>query len=463
MGVVWRAEDQVIGRQVAIKELRLPADVPPEERAVFEQRVLREARTAGRLNDPAVVTVFDVVAEDGTSYIVMELVEAPTLSDEVTRRGPLPPERVAAIAGQLLSALEAAHTAGVVHRDVKPGNIMVLPNGRVKLADFGIAQAVDDPRLTTSGTLIGSPAFMAPERVHGHEAGPPSDLWALGATLFFAVEGFIPFERSSTAATLHAIINEVPFLTRCQGPLASAISGLLIASPAARLSTAQVRALLDQVAPSAAGVTAPIAPPTARYPYPQATVQVRPPAPARRRRWGVTIPVTLVLVAALLTAGVLADRYVLNRPDTPVSAMQPTWTYGEGGQLPAFGLSKSYCANGRLEQGHRYASSGTVSCKEPHDIEVFGASETFDSAPKLAYPGLAPLSRYAEGWCSLVFSSDQITMADKDTALHYVAIVPTDKAWQSPGEDKIGARDVYCVLWRKDFSQLTNPVLKERE
>ncbi|MBY8851583.1 serine/threonine protein kinase, partial [Saccharothrix sp. MB29] len=132
------------------------------------------------------------------------------------------------IAVQALSALDSAHQAGVVHRDVKPGNLMITPNGRVKLTDFGIAQAVDDPRLTTSGSLIGSPAYMSPERIHGHEATPAADLWALGATLAYAVEGVSPYERSSTASTLHAIMNEAPRLTRAHGALGAVITGLLM-------------------------------------------------------------------------------------------------------------------------------------------------------------------------------------------------------------------------------------------
>jgi serine/threonine protein kinase len=216
MGVVWRAQDQVIGRQVAIKELKFPDGV--EDASVLSERMLREVRAAGRLNDPAVVTVYDVVNEGGATYIVMELVEAPTLADLVRERGPLPAQQVAQVGERVLSALRAAHAAGIVHRDVKPANIMVAPDGRVKLTDFGIAHATDDPRLTTSGMIVGSPAFMAPERVEGRDAMPESDLWSLGTTLFFAAEGIVAFERSTTAATLHAIMTEAPYLTRVQGP-----------------------------------------------------------------------------------------------------------------------------------------------------------------------------------------------------------------------------------------------------
>ena len=241
MGVVWRAQDQVIGRQVAVKELRLP---DAESAAVFSERALREVRTGGRLNDPAVVTVYDVVTDGGTTFIVMELVEAPSLADLVRQRGPLPSAQAALMGERVLAALQAAHAAGIVHRDVKPANILVAPDGRVKLTDFGIAHAVDDPRLTTSGMIVGSPAFMAPERVEGREALPASDLWSLGATLFFAVEGTIPFERATTAATLHAIMTEIPYLTRGQGPLAAAVLGLLVANPDARLTAAQAQNLL---------------------------------------------------------------------------------------------------------------------------------------------------------------------------------------------------------------------------
>ncbi|MFL6122844.1 serine/threonine-protein kinase, partial [Actinophytocola sp.] len=169
MGIVWLAEDRTIGRRVAIKELHLPAGVPQDERRVLEERVLREARAAGRLNDPGVVTVYDVVQESGATYIVMELIQAPTLAALVARQGPLPPDAVARIAAQLLDALDIAHAAGIVHRDVKPSNIMVLPNGRVKLTDFGIAQARDATPLTRTGMVVGTAQYLSPEQAQGME------------------------------------------------------------------------------------------------------------------------------------------------------------------------------------------------------------------------------------------------------------------------------------------------------
>jgi serine/threonine protein kinase len=251
MGIVWLAEDRTIGRRVAIKELHLPHGIAPSERQVFEERVLREARTAGRLNDPGIVTVYDVVQEQGGTFIVMELVEYPDLADVVRQHGALSTSFVAKIAEQLLSASEAAHAAGVVHRDVKPANVMVAPNGRVKLTDFGIAQASDDPRLTQSGTLIGSPTYISPERLLGGDASPASDLWALGATLFFAVEGYGAYERPTTPASIQAILNERAQVRLAQGPLADVIMGLLESAPERRLDAAQTRRMIEQARASA--------------------------------------------------------------------------------------------------------------------------------------------------------------------------------------------------------------------
>ncbi|GGU56525.1 hypothetical protein GCM10010178_56220 [Lentzea flava] len=233
MGVVWLAEDQVIGRRVALKELR----------TTEAERVLSEARTAGRLNSPNVVAIHDVITDNGVTYIVMELVEAPTLTDLMARRT-FTEDEVASIGLQTLNALEAAHAAGIVHRDVKPSNIMVAADGTVKLTDFGIARAMDDPGLTATGGIMGSPGYMAPELFAGQPPSPASDLWALGATLFHAIEGHSPFQRETTAATMHAIMYEEPVIRRARGPLANVITGLLHQNPAQRLTAAQVRAQL---------------------------------------------------------------------------------------------------------------------------------------------------------------------------------------------------------------------------
>jgi hypothetical protein len=292
MGVVWHAHDTVLGRAVAVKEVVFPPTMPDDERRAAHARVLREARAAARLNHPGAVTLYDVVQHQGHPFIVMELVPATTLADLVRGEGPLEPWRVAEIAGQLAGALEAAHRAGIVHRDVKPGNVMVAEDGGVKLADFGVASLQGDPQLTATGLVIGSPAYMAPEQAAGEPSGPPADFWALGATMYFAVEGEPPFEKASSIATLAAVVNEDPRPMRRAGPLAPVIAALLVKDPAARPSGPQLRARLDRLARTAptatevlpahqeppASTTAPL--PVVPPPAPDAPAPATPPEPA---------------------------------------------------------------------------------------------------------------------------------------------------------------------------------------
>jgi serine/threonine protein kinase len=245
MGVVWRAQDGVLGREVALKEVVFPATMPEAERRPARARVLREARAAARLNHPAAVTLFDVVADQGGTFIVMELVKAPTLAELVREQGPLPPERVAEIGAQVAGALAAAHAAGIVHRDVKPANVMVPAPGVAKLADFGIASVQGDPQLTWTGLVIGSPAYMAPEQATGEPSGPAADFWALGATMFYGVEGEPPFDRGTSIATLAAVVNDPPRRPERAGPLAPLLLALLDKDPASRPTGPKVRAWLD--------------------------------------------------------------------------------------------------------------------------------------------------------------------------------------------------------------------------
>jgi tRNA A-37 threonylcarbamoyl transferase component Bud32 len=284
MGVVWRARDQLLGRDVAVKEVQLPASLTAADLEAMRARVLREARAAARLNHPNVVTLYDVVQEEGRTFIVMELVEAPTLATVVKERGPLPPGEVAAIGVQVLDALRAAHRVGIVHRDVKPGNVMVPPGeGRVKLADFGIASLAGDPQLTATGLVLGSPAYMAPEQASGQPSGPATDLWALGATMYLALEGEPPFQRNGAVPTLTAVVNDPPRPMRRGGELEPLVLGLLAKSPAERPSGGQLRRQLERLAGDAPGspaTTAPI-PPAAAAPHDTATLpMVPPPTPA---------------------------------------------------------------------------------------------------------------------------------------------------------------------------------------
>jgi hypothetical protein len=247
MGVVWRGHDKLLRRDVAIKEVHLPAEIAGGDHAVMQARVLREARAAARLSHPAAVTVYDVVRQEGRAYIVMELIHAATLADLVERDGPLPPERVAALGLDILGALEQAHAEGIVHRDVKPQNVMVGPGGP-KLADFGIASLKGDPKLTATGMLLGSPSFMAPEQAQGDDSGPPADLWALGATLYYAVEGEPPFARGQAIATLAAVVYDEPRSPQRAGPLAGVLMRLMSKAASDRPSGAELREALERAA-----------------------------------------------------------------------------------------------------------------------------------------------------------------------------------------------------------------------
>ncbi|MFF7246615.1 serine/threonine-protein kinase [Embleya sp. NPDC008237] len=251
MGTVWRAVDTMLDRDVAVKEMRLPRFVDDDDRSTLSARMLREARAAARIDHPNVVTIFDVAEEDGRPWIVMELVRGLSLAQELDKEGPIPPEQVAELGLRLLAALEAAHEAGVLHRDVKPANVLLARNGRVVLTDFGVASVEDSATLTQAGAMVGSPEYLAPEQIAGEPPGPQADLWSLGATLFEAVEGRPAFRRNTHAATLAAVaagrFPEV-FLA---GPLTPVLRALMVKDPARRASPEHVRDLLAEVAEGA--------------------------------------------------------------------------------------------------------------------------------------------------------------------------------------------------------------------
>ncbi|GLK10849.1 serine/threonine-protein kinase [Streptosporangium carneum] len=255
MGTVWRAKDEVLGRDVAVKEVIPSPDLTGPEREVFTLRTLREARAAGRIGHPGVATVYDVIEEHGRPWIVMQLVESRTLGAVVREDGPLPPVRVAQIGLEVLGALVAAHNAGVLHRDVKPDNVLLARDGRAVLTDFGIAVLEGDSSVTRTGALIGTPAFIAPERAGGGPAEFASDLWSLGVTLYVAVEGRSPFERAHPLATLSAVMHEEPAPLRHAGSLGPVIYGLLRKDPAQRMSAQDVqihlRSIVNGTAPQA--------------------------------------------------------------------------------------------------------------------------------------------------------------------------------------------------------------------
>ncbi|ADD40486.1 serine/threonine-protein kinase [Stackebrandtia nassauensis] len=241
-GTVWRAHDRLLQRDVAVKEVTLPPYLPPDEREQLCDRTLREARAAASLSHASVVRVFDVVTEDGRPWIVMELLKARSLADIISADGPMPPRVVAKIGLSLVSALEAAHEAGIVHRDIKPGNVMISADGRCVLSDFGAAAAsASGTGHTAPGMVLGSAHYIAPERAIGGPAEPPSDLFSLGVTLYAALEGRPPFDRGDTTATMHAVVHDPPEAPRNAGPLAPLLAGLLDKDPTQRFTVQHTR------------------------------------------------------------------------------------------------------------------------------------------------------------------------------------------------------------------------------
>ncbi|MFF9027601.1 serine/threonine-protein kinase [Streptomyces iakyrus] len=248
MGRVWRAHDEVLHRSVAIKELTAALYVSESEQAILLARTRAEARAAARINHSAVVTVHDVLEHDGRPWIVMELVEGRSLADAVKEEGRIEPREAARIGLWVLRALRAAHTAGVLHRDIKPGNVLLARDGRVLLTDFGIAQIEGDTTITRTGEVVGSVDYLAPERVRGHDPGPSSDLWALGATLYTAVEGRSPFRRTTPLTTMQAVVEEEAAELRHAGPLAPVITALLRKDPGTRPDASEAEQMLAEAA-----------------------------------------------------------------------------------------------------------------------------------------------------------------------------------------------------------------------
>ncbi|MGW6931145.1 serine/threonine-protein kinase [Lentzea sp. NPDC054927] len=462
MGVVWRAQDQLLGRAVALKELHPPQGMAAEERNVLEERMLREARTAGRLNHPAVVTVHDIIREDGRTFLAMELVDAADLATIVERHGPRDSVWMAGVALQALGALDAAHAAGIVHRDVKPSNIMVRPDGTAKLTDFGIAQAMDDPRLTHNGGIVGSPAYMSPDRLQGWEASPASDLWALGVTMAHAVEGISPFERTSTASTLHAVMNEPPVLRRASPQLAEVIRGLLTVDPRQRMNAAQARGMLVAIVQG----TAPV------------------PVQAKKKN-NTVVKVAAVALGAVVLAGAAFAGYVAFKPkentasgptsSTPTSENSTEWstdtnplpagapllsrriaTFGRGGDIPQWNLTGTECAKDFLTQGSPVP--GSVPCDKPHSIQLFAAATPLWDKPKdTAYPGVEYLADFTKKYCAEQF---QATASRSKDALGFTGIVPTEQEWKAYNDPTTpGRQEVLCVVWKQDRAPLAGTLV----
>jgi len=329
MGVVWLARDGLLRREVAVKQLLVPAGLGPAAAEEAASRAMREARIAARLHHPNAISVFDVVIADGQPWLVMEYLPSRSLAEALTGApdGVLPPTIVAAIGARVAAALAAAHELGIVHRDVKPGNVLLGDRGAVKITDFGIARASDDVAVTQTGMMAGTPAYLSPEVARGFEPGPASDVFSLGATLYAAVEGQPPFGLDeNNLAMLHRVASGQYRPPASAGQLTEVLHRLLAADPRARPTAAAAAGLLggvERAAPADAVATAALGPALApTVPGPQRTVPGPPwstsgtlprPARERRSRWGWPAAAAALLVAAAVA--VLA--VVLNLGDNP--------------------------------------------------------------------------------------------------------------------------------------------------
>lgn len=305
MGTVWRAEDELLARHVAVKKLHVPPHLQDDEIQRLYERTRREARSAARITHPNVIVVHDVVDDEGLPCIVMEYIPSVTLSDALKRQGTLPPDEAARIGSSMAAALRAAHDAGVLHRDVKPANVLLGNDGRIVLTDFGIAVESGTPSLTKTGELVGSIQYLAPERLRSGiaEPGPACDLWSLGTTLYLAVEGRHPFHRDTAIETAYAIAAD-PYEPPCNaGELTPVIEGLLVKEPGQRMDAHEAERLLSQAARAATvpTLTSPTRPEHAGHTAPPARVDRH----GRRSRRTAQWIVAAVVAVATMTGGVL--------------------------------------------------------------------------------------------------------------------------------------------------------------
>ncbi|QCD57752.1 serine/threonine-protein kinase [Streptomyces hawaiiensis] len=339
MAVVWRATDQLLGRSVAVKELPYDESLSAAEARRQRDRTLREARAVAQLSHPHIIVVHDVV-EDERPYIVMELIEGGSLADRLAQRGPVDATEAARIGIALLGALGAAHAAGVLHRDLKPDNVL-LENGtdRVVLTDFGIAQVAGTPTLTENGAFVGSPEYTAPERMSGVRTGPESDLWSLGALLCAALSGESPFHRDSLGGILHAVVVGDIQPPAQVGPLLPVVRGLLERDPDRRLDADRAERMLRAFRDT--GRT-PMSPPPAYAPTVGDVPRRRPqdlpglrsplppvdlPGPDRPEEPFLRQPTRRVLIAALLVAAMAGAGI-------SAAALLREESTGDGGPMP---------------------------------------------------------------------------------------------------------------------------------
>ncbi|GAA2710688.1 MULTISPECIES: serine/threonine-protein kinase [Streptomyces] len=371
MGVVWLALDEVLDREVAAKEVRAPEHLSDDDVRVLYARLKQEARAAARVSHPNVITVHDVVEQEGRPWIVMELVRGESLDHVLRQEGPLQAKEAARVGALVLQALRAAHAVGVLHRDVKPANVLLEAGGRVVLTDFGIALVEGAGTLTRTGDLIGSAEYLAPERAMGRRPGIPSDLWSLGALLYVAVEGVSPFRRGDPLSTLRAVVDEAPAPPRRAGPLAPLLEGLLRKDPEARMGSAEAERLLEAVASGrvteAPGyvrttVDRPARPP-APDPTPTYVPYVPPPAPSQ--------PVAPAAYGAPYPAPAAPARRMAAR----IVAAVVTLLLVAGGTIALFALRGGGSGGGQSPGG------GSVSAPQQVSSDDQGATDTAEPTP----------------------------------------------------------------------------------
>ncbi|MEO3805926.1 serine/threonine-protein kinase [Nonomuraea sp. B1E8] len=328
MGTVWLAHDELLDRHVAVKALLLPESLTAAEREEALQRATREAMAAAQLRHPNIITVHDVLTHNGLPTIVMEMLKGRDLKDAVAAEGPWTPERVAALGLRVLDALSAAHAHGIQHRDVKPANVFLTDDGRVVLTDFGIARLEDQATITESGLLVGSPGYIAPERLRGERGGPASDLWSLGATLYSAIEGQAPYTGTSPMAVLRDALTRPPRPPERAGRLGPVLMHLLAREPHQRPDARLTAHLLRQVAEGGQGAAPPSGPMTA----PLSGFPSGPPSgpltvPRKSGRRGPVL-IGAGLVAAVAAVAATVALLPRSAPATPRPTEQPTATTG---------------------------------------------------------------------------------------------------------------------------------------
>ncbi|MFF9376594.1 serine/threonine-protein kinase [Streptomyces griseoluteus] len=399
MGKVWRAYDQVLQREVAIKEVRAPVELTLPEVDRLNARLEREAWAAARICHPNVVTVHDVAKDDGRPWIVMELVRGSSLGDLLETEQMISPQRAARIGVEVLAALRAAHAVGVLHRDVKPANVLLAHNGRVVLTDFGITTVEGTSALTMADELVGSPEYLAPERALGQEPGPASDLWSLGILLYAAVEGRSPFRQMTPLITLRAVVDDELPAARRAGPLAPLIEALLSKNPQRRPTMEQTHRELCAVRDGGTGGLA------NRQPTSRVTIPVvRAPAKSastRRRRPSMALgsgAVALLLVGGELAYGLTYGKRQddLSTPDVPEAAVAP-----EAPVVPQSTGAVDVTVTGKV-------SAYEVSCPPPkEEAPTFTATFTVDRTPaQVKYRWVTDINSVTDGtWQTLTFAA----------------------------------------------------------